>query len=711
SALEDSLDQNPPPVMELFVEEGFLGRSGYSYLQWALEVLAWEPSCLAQATSALGRLASLDPGGRYSNRPAGSLRDIFLPWLPQTSASPEDRLAAIDLLVEIEPKVGWKLLLGLLPVDHDTVMPVQRPRWRDWDGPARPLTTDEYENFIAAIQQKALDTARTQDNLWRELVERFTSFRPNFRQQIREALRGLSTQPLLSESVRSGLSDELRKIVARHRQFPSADWALQIKEIDELEEILKATEPANLASRFAWLFESSWPELPRPEIPDYEEQTRAIQVARDNAIVTTVESEGIEAVLRLARSVKLPQEVGRALARVFGGKENAVLPATLGSHEPVIRLFALAFVRQRFLSAGQSWGTEMLARAKEQQWTPDSVIDLCCGLPPGFETWKRVQELGAEMEASYWKRVNIWHLENPAERDGAIEHLLAAGRPGEAVPLTWLAKNEVISSELVAQVLEALALRSPNGEGEGRAPQWYEVKGLFEMLETKQDLDRGRLARLEWLYLDVLKNSNCPPKTLFEFISSDPAFFAVLVSWVFKPDDGTDFDDDLEEEQRSNRRLKTYQLLESWRLIPGLQEDGSIDEIALQSWVETARTHCAQLKRESMGDEMIGKVLAAASKGKDEIWPAEPVRSVLEKVRSRKLEAGFVVGVLNSRGMVARWLGGNEERELERTYRRYADALAFSSPRTASALRGLAESYAAYARSEEHRTALEELEF
>jgi hypothetical protein len=183
------------------------------------------------------------------------------------------------------------------------------------------------------------------------------------------------------------------------------------------------------------------------------------------------------------------------------------------------------------------------------------------------------------------------------------------------------------------------------------------------------------------------------------------------VSWVYKPDDGTDFDDDLGEEQRANRRLKAYHLLESWRLIPGLREDGSIDAIALQTWVEAARAHCAQLKRSIMGDETIGKILAASPLGKDDIWPAEPVRSVLEKVRSRELETGLSVGKFNSRGVVSRRLGGEEERELERTYRRYADALAFSSPRTASALRGLAESYGAYARHEEHQTALEELEF
>ena len=43
------------------------------------------------AALALARLAQLDPGGRWANRPDRSLNQIFLPWRPQTTATPDER--------------------------------------------------------------------------------------------------------------------------------------------------------------------------------------------------------------------------------------------------------------------------------------------------------------------------------------------------------------------------------------------------------------------------------------------------------------------------------------------------------------------------------------------------------------------------------------------------------------------------------------------
>jgi hypothetical protein len=67
------------------------------------------------AALALARLAQLDPGGRWANRPDRSLNQIFLPWRPQTTATPDERLAVIDRLRRrAAPQVAWPFLAGLL---------------------------------------------------------------------------------------------------------------------------------------------------------------------------------------------------------------------------------------------------------------------------------------------------------------------------------------------------------------------------------------------------------------------------------------------------------------------------------------------------------------------------------------------------------------------------------------------------------------------
>jgi len=67
--------------------------SAYISLLSALETCAWSPMHFGPAVDLLARLVAIDPGGRLAIRPAASLRAIFDPWQPQTSARGDDRLA------------------------------------------------------------------------------------------------------------------------------------------------------------------------------------------------------------------------------------------------------------------------------------------------------------------------------------------------------------------------------------------------------------------------------------------------------------------------------------------------------------------------------------------------------------------------------------------------------------------------------------------
>src|ERR1019366_2099358 len=70
---------------------------------------------LVRAAVILGGLASKDPGGIWANRPSHSLTTIFLPWLPQTTASIEKRKVALQTLRKEMPNIAWNLLMSLRP--------------------------------------------------------------------------------------------------------------------------------------------------------------------------------------------------------------------------------------------------------------------------------------------------------------------------------------------------------------------------------------------------------------------------------------------------------------------------------------------------------------------------------------------------------------------------------------------------------------------
>ena len=87
TAIEDNLDQNNPSIGVLFGhdEDGVFGREHLSDLMWALESLAWSPDWMPRVAHVLARLDAIDTKPRrYANRPANSLREIHLLWIPQT---------------------------------------------------------------------------------------------------------------------------------------------------------------------------------------------------------------------------------------------------------------------------------------------------------------------------------------------------------------------------------------------------------------------------------------------------------------------------------------------------------------------------------------------------------------------------------------------------------------------------------------------------
>ncbi|MDI1327534.1 MAG: hypothetical protein PSV23_12145 [Brevundimonas sp.] len=95
-------------------------------------------------------------------------------------------------------------------------------------------------------------------------------------------------------------------------------------------------------------------------------------------------------------------------------------------------------------------------------------------------------------------------------------------------------------------------------------------------------------------------------------------------------------------------------LLRLWNRIPGSDDEGGIDQVLLEDWIKEARAKAREIGRGAIADIQIGQMLATSPKGSDGIWPAEPVRAVIELFRSEELESGFRTGKYNLRGVPTR---------------------------------------------------------
>lgn len=314
-AVEESLSIEDRPIRSLFGERdgGIFGSEHQSGLLWALETLAWNPNYLAPVTELLARLATLDPGGRYSNRPDRSLRNIFLLWCPQCSVPLIERLKVLKRLRQVDSNVSWKLMLALMPTPHEHLIPAALPRWRDF-----PVTPDEQITYqligegATQIGDWLLEEIGTEPGRWTELLDRMSNLPPKIRQKAITQLAE-STPKFRVASDRLVVQKALRHLVNHHRSFQGAAWALPENELKELEALYITLEPADAVQRVRWLFDDQIAKRVNVQGRDWDKDLAESNKARQEAVALVLKEQGPDGIFALANFAKLPALIGQAV--------------------------------------------------------------------------------------------------------------------------------------------------------------------------------------------------------------------------------------------------------------------------------------------------------------------------------------------------------------------------------------------------------------
>lgn len=713
-ALDDALVESPSPIVELFDEDDnpLFSSHHLNGLLWALEQLAWSPALLGAVSYALSDLAALDPGGRQGNRPDRSLRAIFLLWSPQTFASLNERLRILDRLRTSRPAVAWKLMLSIAPRSYDTSFPTSLPQWRDFGVESKEAITHELVARGAdEIAIRLLEEVRHSAQRWMQLIEHMASFPEHRRADMRRLL--LASLPHIDNAEdRTHLRDVIRKFLHHHRSFPSADWSLPEPELKELQEAYECLEPTDPIDRVVWAF-SPGCGLPQPPAGgDWQATEQAIKGYRVRALTQLVDQDGVVAVMTLARRSGSPGWVAEAvvIAALPDKFQLDLVRVGLRSEDDGERRLAQTLIAGRSGHIGDSWCDALLEMATVEGWGADAILRILHALPGVRRTWEVASAAGPEMARRYWQGVATWRISGPPEDIAfAAEQLINEHRARDAVHFFAQHLEIGFSPALVVRALFAAVEESKGADAAdpNEATMFgYHVTQLLSWLDSIDCTDRSTIARIEWAYFALLQYSERRPKELQKALATDPSFFMMLLKAIYapSPESGIKELESEDAEQASDIASHAWNVLHDWDYVPGANDAGDIDGAALQSWVKTVRTLCSESGRREVGDERIGNILAASKSDSDGMWPPKAVRELIEATRSKELEHGIVLGVVNRRGVTTRGMydGGEQERALEAKYRRLYAALS-EWPRTAGVLDELARNYAADAEREDQR--------
>ena len=709
-AVEAGLAGENPVLVNLFQDQtvnvAWSTSSPHTGLLWALETLAWNPNYLGKAALCLAHLARLDPGGQLVNRPALCLRDIFICWHPNTTAPLQSRLAVLDTIGKREPEIAWHLLMALLPNHHSAVSHTHGTKWRDWvPDPRIEVTRQEYIDATNTILESLLSKAGANVERWCSLIVSISNLMSEQQEVLLQRLEDLDLQ-CFTASEQSQLQSCLRKEILPHRDFPDAQWAMPTSRVERLQKICDRLEPADCVTRYVWLFKHGV-ELAGMRHISWEEREEIVWRHRTEALREILNTHDWSGVLRLAEQVKQPDIVGSTLARsnLLSIDLNVFLHQNLASLEQWRNQMARGFVSVCASREGERWIADCLTAALNS-WTAEQYGEFFLCLAFNSTLLKHLDAAGEETQRYFGSRVQHVNLLEVVDTDLALAFLLKFDRPHVAVnAIEWaLTQNpNSIAPDRIADVLESAILTAPE-PGFNVSGFAYKSAELLNRLEA-MNLSRDRLAKLEWLYFQIHEEDCRPPHILHKEMSCNPEFFIELLQCIYPPKN------ELHPEESENKialaRL-AWELLKSWKQMPGQQKDGTVDVEALRGWVLRVRELAAACDRSEFADIHIGHALAFSPIDSDGTWPHQNVRDLIEELANSDIENAWQTQIFDNRGLTYRSMtaGGEPERILAERYESYAKQMYDMWPRTAGVMHTLAENYRHQALHQDQRAEL-----
>ena len=690
TAVESELEKTPNSFDELFAQEG-TGITGASYvsgLLWALETLAWEESLLVRVCVNLGKLAERDPGGSWANRPINSLITILLPWIPQTIASAEKRMAAVRTLQREIPDVAWKLLLNLLPNQTLSSTPTRKPVWldsvpEDWH---EGVTQGEYWDQESSYADLAVEMAIGNPGRLEDLIDLLHNLTGSAFERVLEHLSSdeIASKP---EEQLMGIWNALSRFAQTHREFSNAEWAIPSESVSKIEAVAAKLSPQNPVYRHRAIFQ--WSDLDyESEDEDLRERKEARERDRVEAVEEILSYGGMNAIVSLVQSGGSSFEVADSLSTVAGKEtDDFIIPAMFDSKGQGIEDFVRYYVSRRRNRSGWEW-VDGLDRSN---WSKSEIAQLLSYLPFEQETWDRVVDLLGKNEGEYWVSATLRPIPSEKNIDCGIDKLIAHRRIGLTLQLLGaLGQIGTFDAERSAKAL--LAVVSQSGSVDPLDP--YRITSTIKALQTADNVSADDLVKIEWAFLPLLDgHRGVLPQTLERRLSSNPDTFCQVIRLVYRSRKENGSETEASETERANAE-NAWSLLRRWRVPPGVQTDGSFSTDLFETWLKTVGENCEASGHVEVAYTHIGQILIHCPADPTGLWIHQSAAEALNSEDAEEMRKGFHIGIVNSRGVRRIDGTGQPELELARQYNEKADAVENAGYyRFAEELRRLADSY------------------
>lgn len=688
-----SLLQDEPEVFTEFTNQeawDFGGKSYWAELLWALEALAWHEDYFSQVCVILCKLALLDSGGRWENRPISSLTSILLPWMPQTCVGVEERIAAVNAIKNQDSGIARKLILKLLPNGQQMSTGTHKPSWivspKDLKSSEGKNSDDDYRKQVIAYIDVALSLIDEEPGYAVQLLPFLRYFPDNFVKDFEQRLEQAMTNA--HDEEQELFWQELDKFVCRHRKFEKARWALDPERLSRLEEISQRFEPINPICLYRKFFNFNTSDI-EEEGESYEEARKKF-LSKQELASSKVYECGVADFFKFIGLVENPKALGFA----FGGTLSASsfvgiqFPQLLADSQDKKKTeFLKGFVLRQHCINGYAW----LDKLNVDTWSIAQKEFLLILMPFEKRTWVLSESWLKSAVNRYWENIQPDPYGITAtELLDAIGKFIEHKRPNSALSCLYflrLKKDAIVPAKIREEVLMLIISENEND------PIWSEVFAQIELLQADATADIANLEGIEWAFL-LGGDLQIPPKTLEKHLATDSSFFCEVLErafFKFKPS---------EKAQIARRKTypdiivqKAFRLLDNWKAVPGM-ENSVFSQEYFQEWIKEVKEKSEKLGLWKYAQRTIGKALFYAPKDPSGFWIHKSIAKVLDKLESEEMRLGLYLSIVNSRGVHNIDPSGDPEKELAARFRKQAKETEDNAfPMLAKMLKDVADGY------------------
>ncbi|MGZ9583812.1 hypothetical protein [Paenibacillus marinisediminis] len=695
--IEDDLQKDTPKVFDLLkpVDSSRFGGPSRSGLLWALECISWKPKNLARVSVILANLSQFEIVDNWANKPIASLQAIFRSWMPQTAASLEQRIKVLDMIAKRFPVIGWEICIEQIKPGSRIGDYSYRPNWRgDASGAGQVVLRKEMYDFNRKALELLVAWPSHNEKTLGDLVKCLQGMPEENQIHIWDLIDEWSKKA--SESSRAELREVIRQFaLSRRSRHNKLGKGIR----DRAREAYDYLQPQDFVTRHGWLFANHWVEESIDELEeedyDYLESEARVDKLRYDAMIEIWAGRGFEGIKQLIENSDAASVIGRYTALCLQCEKYRVdfIRQCLLIDEGIRNKFEWCL--QGFLSSVEDDTRAELLQAAAEELCSEERIRLFACAPFQESSWRLLNNYGKGIRTEYWKSVfpSLGRYA-PTELTELIECLLEAKRPRAAFYVARMQFIDIETSILKRLLHDVVSVE--NEPADHYKLDSYHISKALDALDRRPDVTRYEMAQLEFLFIEVLDDSDHGIPNLERQLAESPVLFVQAVALAYKRrGEGEDPEEwKIEDpERRAAVASAAHCFLDQVEKIPGTDENGRIDTTVLTEWLTEVRRLLSECARAEVGDQCLGQLLAKAPEGDNGIWPCEEVCEAMERIASSEIGKGFCIGVYNSRGAHWRDVGGKQERELAAKYHAMAEQVNFEYPYVGGVLEDIAEFY------------------